>query len=193
MIENSKLGSILREVDSMNLDGREIKLFLHLLVKVNDFGYCDESNEDLAKRMNVSERTITDTVSTLKKKGIINVVQNRHKHRRQIYVRRLGDNPKYQEEPSFEEMTEAQKKFKTLFPNRTVDCDVPATVNMDELLEEMKRSWWLMNKADNMSLRSCCIKHFKLIMSGHYRDGKFKQNNGNPLVEAAERLGVLKK
>lgn len=173
MIDLKKIGIIMLKTDELELDGLSVRLLLYVLKNTNDFGYCEKSNQQISEHFDVSERSITGSVSILASKGLIRIVQNRHKHKRMIYVQGLSQAQRYREEPPIEAMTPGQKKFKELFPDRTVDCDIPIGVDIDQLLEEMKKSTWIMTKAHNMTLKSCCITHYKLIMSGHYRDEKF--------------------
>ena len=183
MIKNSKIVEMLRKLEDMDLTADEHRVLCRVALQTNAFGYCDESNEVLAKKTKICERNITDIVKSLADRYIVNVIYNRHKHKRLIYIKGYID--KYEFEPAFEQMTEAQKKFKQVFPNRAVDCDWPEWKDVDALLEECKKSSFLMKRATGMSLKSF-VKLYDIIMSGTYRDKQKPKSSG--LQAAADRL-----
>ncbi len=55
---------------------------------MNEAGYCCLSNKEFAKKLNVSERTISNRIASIEDKGFINVYQNQHLHKRIIYSNR---------------------------------------------------------------------------------------------------------
>lgn len=190
MIEDKDFGKIMRRAVEKHLDGNEIKMLAVVALNLDARNSCTKLNKELAVFMGdekgpVSESSITNWLSSLKAKGVVNIIQNSHSHRRHVYIRGLEDL-KYRIEPDFEDMSEAQRKFKMKFPNRNIDCDVPDNVDMDALLAEIELSSRLM-KWDNMSLKSVCIRHYKAIMAGAWRDEP-KQVKASQLMKVAKNL-----
>ena len=164
MIRYEDLGRLMWQEKVLALDGNELKMLLNIATRLNVAHYCDTSNKRFVEELKVSERGIANWVSSLAEKGVVTVKQDPHNHKRRIYINGL-DRIRYKTEPTWEEMSEAQRKFKTRFPNRRVDCDVPPDVDMDELLKMIEKSKWV-KSAENMGLYSCCVKHYKTIMAG---------------------------
>lgn len=175
MMKDEQIGKILRKAFESNLGDSELKMLLAIALSTNDRGFCAVSNEQFAKRLKTSTRSITGWVATLKNQKVINIVQNNHRHERWIYIN--GMNFAKYKSPEDEELSAAQKLFHEAFPNREIDCDVPDTVDMNKLIFNMRRSRFLRN-ADNMSLYSCCVKHYKQIMSG-WKDAEDMPFKGN--------------
>ena len=174
MIENKDIGAVLRKADGADLSGTELKMLLRILLTTNNFGYSAETNYSLQEHFKWSERTVTEAVSGLKKKNIIRVVLNKHKNRRQIYICGLVPFGSEYEEPKFEEMSPEQQKFKKAFPNRIVDCEVPENVDMDALIEQIKKIDWI-NQAKNMTLKSFVYKYYNKIMNGEWTNSQVIQ------------------
>ena len=174
MIENKDIGAVLRKADGADLSGTELKMLLRILLTINNFGYSAETNYSLQEHFKWSERTVTEAVSGLKKKNIIRVVLNKHKTRRQIYICGLVPFGSEYEEPKFEEMSPEQQKFKKAFPNRVVDCEVPENVDMDALIEKIKKIDWI-NQAKNMTLKSFVYKYYNKIMNGEWANSQVIQ------------------
>lgn len=190
MIDDKEFGKIIRRAIEKHLDGNEIKMLGVIALNLDARNSCTKLTKELAVIMGdekgpVHENSVKNWVSSLKAKGIINTVQNVHTHRRHIYIKGL-ESDKFRTEIAFEDMSEAQRKFKTRYPNRIIDCDVPDNVDMDALLEEMEKSAKL-KRWDNMSLFSVCIKHYKAIMSGAWRDEP-KQEKPSQLMKVAKSL-----
>lgn len=182
MINSSKIVEMLRRLEDMDISPDEHRVLCRVALQTNTFGYCDESNERLSKATKICERNITEIIKSLAEKKIVNVIQNRHRHKRLIYIKGYVD--KYEFEPTFEEMTPEQQKFKQFFPNKIVDCDWPSYRDMDALLEECKRSSCLRD-LNGMTLKSF-VKLYDVIMSGRYRDKQKPKISG--LQAAADRL-----
>lgn len=66
--------------------------------------------------------------------------------------------------------TEAQKKFAAAFPDKLIDCDIPAHVDIDKIIEGVKQSEFFRTQK-NITLASC-IKHYDKIINGGYKDYK---------------------
>lgn len=84
---------------------------------LNEAGYCDLSNEEFATKLNVAERTISNRISSIFKKGFINIYQNQHLHKRYIYLNRpkniteIGETPTEKDlEPNTKKLIESLKK-----------------------------------------------------------------------------------
>lgn len=160
------------------INNDEFRLYLYISRDLNTFRWCPTSNKEFARRFDVDERTISRWLSSLQNKKFIRIIQNNHKHRRQIYLTmptsKMGD---YEDPP--ERYDEKQKKFAEAFPERLIDCEVGANIDMDELIKWMKNSDWLM-EAKNMSLSSC-LKRYEAIIAGGY--DKIKTNDKSFALE----------
>lgn len=162
MLSNIQVGFIARRALERDLDGEELKMLLTIANFYCDGGYCKASNDTLVKAMKKSERTISNLIAALNEKKIINLVFDRHGHRRLIYIRSLSVTKRTY---NYEEMSAEQKMFADNFPGRIVDCEVPKGVDMKALIIKIQQSDFL-KKADNMTLYSCAVKYYDDIMSG---------------------------
>lgn len=188
MVENGRIGALLRSLDEMQLDNNKVAMYLHLLIKTNNFGFCKETNVQLAKHFKVAERTITNWLADLADLKLIRTFTETRNHVRRIYVKAL-ETVKYLEEPAFEEMTEKQQMFKTAFPTKIVDCDVPDNVDMEVLVQIIKNNEFLAN-AENMTLKSYCIRHYDRIIAGRFRDKSKRETEESEILKDMERLGI---
>lgn len=78
---------------------------------LNEAGYCDLSNEEFATKLNVAERTISNRISSIFKKGFINIYQNQHLHKRIIYLNRPKNINEIDEEPTEKDLEPNTKKL----------------------------------------------------------------------------------
>lgn len=78
---------------------------------LNEAGYCDLSNEEFATKLNVVERTISNRISSIFKKGFINIYQNQHLHKRIIYLNRPKNINEIDEEPTEKDLEPNTKKL----------------------------------------------------------------------------------
>lgn len=163
---------VMLNAETKKLSESVYRFFSHLCLKTNNVNKTTLTNEVLINNLKVSERTISSWLSKLEETGLVNVIHNRHKHERIIYINGT-EAVKGFVEPSYECMSQAQRKFKDRYPNRAIDCEVPENVDMDRLLEEMELSKFL-KTCENMSLKSCVIKHYDLILKGFWRDSEYK-------------------
>ena len=157
-------------VNSKNITGEELKLYAIISGSLTGFGWCPRSNEDFAKELGVDERTVSRRLASLAEKKFINIVLNRHKHRRQIYINVPGTPPLYDDMQIY---SEGQKKFAEAFPDRMIDTDVPEWLDIDLLIDCIKASNFL-SSAKNMSLKSCLERYPAIIAKGYaeYRNNK---------------------
>lgn len=183
MIKNSKIVEMLRKLEELDVTSNEYRVLCRVALHTNSFGYYDESNEKLSKATNICERSITDIIKSLSDRKIIRVIQNRHRHKRLIYIKGYID--KYEFEPSFEEMTPEQQKFKRFFPDRIVDCDWPEHRDIDALLDMCRKSSNTLKKFQGMTLKSF-VKLYDVIMSGRYLDRQKPKTSG--LQDVADSL-----
>lgn len=160
-------------VNSKNITGDELKLYAIISGSLTGFGWCPRSNEDFAKELGVDERTVSRRLASLAEKRFINIVLNRHKHRRQIYINVPGTPPLYDDIQIY---SEGQKKFIEAFPDRMIDADVPEWLDIDLLIDCIKSSDFL-SKAKNMSLKSCLERYPAIIAKGYaeYSNSKTSQ------------------
>lgn len=78
---------------------------------LNEAGFCDLSNEEFAAKLNVAERTISNRLSSMQKKGFINIYQNQHLHKRIIYLNRPRNITEIENKPTEEELESNTKKL----------------------------------------------------------------------------------
>ena len=170
---------ILRTADKSGLNGYEMKMFVAIATRINEKGFCETSNEIFTRHFGVSERTITSWINALEEKKLIQCIQNRHKHKRQIYLKMNG-LVKVPFEPITNEnlMTEAQYKFHKALPDRDIDCEWDPALDMDAVIDEIKKSYFLRNC--NMQLSSFKANYNKVI-AGVYRDPGFMGVNAKPV------------
>ncbi len=175
-MKDEDIGKVMRRAYEKNIDDSELKMLLAVAVNTNDRGFCAISNEKFAKRLKASPRSITGWLTDLKDKRLVNIIQNKHRHERWIYINGLKFT-KY-ETPEPEDMSPEQKLFHEAFPNKAIDCDVPEEVDMPKLISNIKKNWFV-TTADNMSLYSCAVKHYKAIMTGRWTDAKYMPQQSN--------------
>lgn len=163
---------ILRTADTSNLTDRELRMYIAIANRINIDGFCEASNEHFQNHFKVSERSVSEMISSLKEKGLITVIQNKHKHKRHIYLNgyKLVERP-YTPITNENVMTPEQLQFHKLLPDRDIDCDWPQDMDMNLVCEEIQKSYFL-KKARNMSLKSF-VKLYDRIISGGYRDTGF--------------------
>lgn len=166
-MKDEDIGKVMRRAYEKNVDPAELKMLLAVITNTNDKGICATSNEKFAKRLKASPRSITGWLTALKDKRLVNIIQNKHRHERWIYINGLKFT-KY-ETPEPEDMSPEQKLFHEAFPNKEIDCEVPLNVNMGLLINEIKGSTFL-RTASNVTLKSCVVNHYDKIINGGYRD-----------------------
>lgn len=159
---------LMKKAETKKLGDSEYRFFSHLCLRSNVKNFTKPTNEMLKNVFGVNERSISRWLTVLEEKGLVNVVYNRHRHERFIYINSVDSNKGFVE-PSLEDMSEAQRKFKLRFPDRVVDCEVPIDVDMDRLIREIENSRHLL-ACTNMSLKSCAIKYYEKIIRGDYRN-----------------------
>lgn len=172
MLTDDEIGKIMRRAFELRIDGSQLRMLLAIANGTNDRGYCVVSNLQFSSWLSsngkpASTRAISDWIADLKNAKIINVVQNKHQHERRIYIKGCKSANKVWSE---DEMSPEQLKFHEAFPDREINCEVPPNVDIDKLIDRIKRSNFLVH-AHNMSLRSCCVKYYKQIMAG-WRDAE---------------------
>lgn len=106
----------------------------------------------------------------------------------EVEKERKGKNSKVKESKEKKQpaaLSLSQLTFKEAFPNKAIDCDIPANIDLQKLIEEIKLSTWL-QKQDNISLKSC-IKLYEKIIAGAYRNYKTEADSVlDPLIQARE-------
>lgn len=180
MLTDKQIGFAMRKAFEKGADDNDLTMLMAILLNMDE-DYCGKSNEQLARYLKDtgrkgSERSITDWVAALKDKNIIGVIQNRHAHRRQIYIRGINKERKFAYEPALEDMTEAQRKFKRAFPDRKVDCDVPDDVDIDLVIEIAKKSNYIQTVATGMTLYSFCYRHYDNLIQGRLGGMELKKD-----------------
>ena len=129
---------------SKRLSSEEKELYYELKERLTPAGYCTDSNAELAKVLNVSEKTISARLAKLVEKKFANVTQNNHKHKRMIYLHIPGvvEEP---EKPTDEEIQENVKNFQESLKKAIVF----GTVEPKVLIKRFKESPYLDNLEDN--------------------------------------------
>lgn len=204
VIEKADFADIIRKNFS-KLTGSELKMLCAIAGKTNSLGYCSTSNKEFVELMSideenkVSERTISALVASLIAKKVITLTLNRHKNQRWLFIKGYSRYKKIVDE---EFMSEEQLKFHKAFPRKQIDCAVPGHVDIDKLIEMIKRQPFVA-QTDNMGLYSCCIKNYKLIMDEHWpapenlnlqskmstsRD--YSEKETNSLYQSAEEIKI---
>jgi len=169
---------ILKTADKLGLTDGELRMFIAIVARINSDGFCETSNETFMRKFFKSERTITSWISSLEDRNIIRTIFNNHKHKRHIYIRMPGlVKTPYQPitNPNF--MTDEQYKFHQILPDRDIDCEWDPALNMDAVISEIKKSYFLRN--NNMSLASF-KRNYNKIISGAYRDQGWIGTNAKP-------------
>ena len=169
---------ILMTADKEQLSDGELRMFIAIASRINNAGYCDISNDLLCKKFDKSERTITAWISSLENKKIIKTIFNRHQHKRYIYIRITGlVKVPYQPITNPNLMSQSQFMFHQVLPDRKIDCEWDTSLDMEALIAEIKKSYFLRNNSMQLS-------HFKRryheIIDGKYRDSGYI---GNPTTK----------
>lgn len=97
--------------------------------------YCTDSNSELARKMNISESTVSQRISKLTKKRFANVTPNPHKNERRIYLHVPGDPTLEEPLPTNEEMDDSMTNLKESFKQAIIFGNVPFEVLVQKLLE----------------------------------------------------------
>lgn len=169
---------ILKTADKSNLSDGELKIFIAIASRLNDNGFCETSNEFFCKKFKKCERTITAWIAGLEEKEIIKCIFNSHKHKRHIYIKAVGLVKKpFQPITNPNLMTDEQYKFHQILPDRDIDCEWDPELDIDAVIAEIKKSYFLRN--NNMSLSSF-KKLYNKVISGAYRDVGFMGTNPKP-------------
>ena len=165
---------ILRTADKSNLADGELRMFIAIASRINEYGFCETSNDTFCKKFHKCERTITSWISSLEQKEVIKVIFNSHKHKRHIYMKVAGlVKLPYQPITNENLMTESQLKFHQYFPNYPIDCDWPGDYDMNAVLSACKKSWFLRNC--NMKRLSSFVKYYQKIIDGDFDDMGYKE------------------
>lgn len=173
---------ILRTADKSNLTDGELRMFIAVASRINEYGFCETSNDTFCRKFNKSERTITSWISSLEKKEIIKVIFNSHKHKRHIYIKVAGlVKLPYQPITNENLMTEAQLKFHKFFPDYPINCDWPAEYDMEAVLSECKKSWFLRN--NNMRDLASFKRNYNAIVAGRMTDMSRRNGSDEPNFE----------
>lgn len=166
----------MQKAETKKLGDSVYRFLSFLCLRSNNSNCVTLPTQVMAKLLGVCERSVAGWMSTLAAEEILNVVYNRRKRTRYIYITTF-EKKKFVE-PDYKDMTEAQRKFKDRYPNRAIDCDTPEKIDIDKLLAEMELSTFL-KTCDNMSFKSCVIKHYDLILTGLWRDAQYKISHSN--------------
>lgn len=129
---------------SKSLSAEEKELWYEIADRKNAGGYCTASNTELAKALNVSEKTITTRLSNLIQKRFANVTQNVHRHQRRIYLHCPGDHL----EPQKPEGKELEEKTRNL-QEALKKSIVFGTIDFNVLIEKLIESPYLGEVTDN--------------------------------------------
>ena len=166
MLTDKEIGKIIRKAYDRKLFGGELTMLAAIANNCNNYGECRKSNKDFEKQLNVSGRTISHWIASLKANGIIGVCINNHLHSRIVYIRDFKRD--FTWSGKIEDLSTAQRIFREAFPNREIDCEIPDTVNIKLLINEIRLSrFW--SHAQNLTLKSY-IKKYDQIVHGKYRD-----------------------
>jgi biotin operon repressor len=129
------------------LTAEEKELYYEINNRLNEGHYCTASNEELAKSLGVSEKTVTTRLAGLKSKKFVTITQNVHKHERRVYLLSKSNPPSYEERngPN-EEYLEARKKKLEGSLKKGI---VLGSIEFGTLIEKLKESTYLEDITDN--------------------------------------------
>lgn len=129
---------------SKRLSAEEKELWYEIADRKNAGGYCTSTNFELAKALDVSEKTITTRLASLIKNGFANITMNSHHHKRRIYLHAPGDHfepPK----PQGQEIEERTKNLRESLKKSIVF----GTVDFNVLIQKLLDSPYLHEVEDN--------------------------------------------
>ena len=125
--------------------------------------YCTDSNSELARKMNISESTVSQRISKLVKKRFANVTPNPHKNERRIYLHVPGDPTLEEPLPTNEEMDASMTNLKESFKQAIIFGNVPFEVLVQKLLETN----YLDNVKDNSTQFCLNLEQIDFLSSFH--------------------------
>lgn len=129
---------------SKRLSPEEKDLYFEICDRLNEGGYCTATNEELAKALGVSEKTITTRLATLRAKKYANTVLNLHKHQRRIYLNIPGE-PSEEKRPTDKEINNRTQNFRESLKHAIVF----GTIEVDVLIQKLRESTYLDDLEDN--------------------------------------------
>jgi len=140
------------------LSAEEKELYYEIKERCNPAGYCTDSNAELAKALNVSEKTITARLAGLIAKKFANTTLNTHKHKRLIYLHVPGavQEP---EKPTGEEIQENVKNFQESLKKAIIFGNIDPKL----LVQRFKESPYLENLEDNSTQFVMTIDQIKFL------------------------------
>ena len=177
---------------SKQITNDEKVLFAYITANLNKLGFCDKTDKHFEHVFKKDESTIRRWLKNLESKNFITRIYDRHSKKRNIYIKTYF--PQYLDEQIVPNLYSiAQQKFADAFPDRRIDVDVPANIDMDLLIEKIKSKKFL-REATNMSLKSCLNNYQAIISETGYLqsdDGKRKMHFNNERNYTVEEMNNL--
>ena len=130
---------------SKRLSSAEKDLYYEICDNLNSFGYCTLTNAELAKNLDIDERTVRARLETLKEKKFVNVIINCHKHRRWIYLN-VPQSQKDKEVSEDDQIFDERKKCMLSSLKKAI---IIGTVDFNVLVQKLLESPYLEEVKDN--------------------------------------------
>ena len=133
-----------RKSKRISAEEKELWYEIREIIETRGGGYCTATNSELAKALDVSEKTITTRLASLIKKGFANITMDSHHHKRRIYLHAPGDHLEPQK-PQGKELEERTKWLRESLKKAIVF----GTIDFNVLIEKLKESSYLEEIQDN--------------------------------------------
>lgn len=122
----------------------EEKEFYYLLAdRLTKGGYCKDTNVELAKMLNVSEKTIQKRLASLQAKKFVNI--RKYDHSGRLIFLNIPGEPEDQPKPTEEQLQEKTEDYTTSLQNAIVF----GTIDFSVLVGKLLKSPYLENVTDN--------------------------------------------
>ena len=132
---------------SKRLSSEEKELYYEIFDRLNEGGYCTDTNEVLAKSLGISLSTLGARLANLKKKRCLKIIINLKNHTRRIYLIIPRDPDTYAEgfKPAEEKFDDRKRRLQESLKKAIV----LGTIDFDVLVAKLKESTYLEEVEDN--------------------------------------------
>lgn len=186
--------NIIRRTKRLNAEEKE--LYYELWEHRNAGKYCTPSNEELAKALHCSAKTISARLTSLHKKKFVNVYVNNHIHERRIYLNVPGQ-PSDAPMPDANEQNKLKQEFREMLQKSIVFREVEPEV----LIERLKGHPFLETVQDNSTQVVLTMEQIKFLAKFARYPGKkidcqvasFENIDYSKLIDAIETSQFLQR